>query len=500
MDLVLINPGGRRLTYQKLASDLAGIEPPLWIGLLASFARARKISVAVVDADAEGLDPDQTAGRVAEIDPLLAVVVVFGANPSASTQKMTVAGAICSALAQAAPTVKRALAGLHVSALPERTLREEDVDFVIEGEGPYTIEALVAALKASAGRPFGAGGDGLDRVPGLWYRRGDEIAHTDRAPLVADLDADLPGVAWDLLPMDRYRAHNWHCFDDIDRRSPYAVIYTSLGCPFTCSFCCINALFGAPGIRYRSPESVLAEIDLLVERYGVRHIKVIDELFVLKRGRVERICDMLIERGHDLNFWVYARVDTVEPGLLAKMKRAGFHWLAYGFESASQRVRDGVGKRSSDGRTNEAIAWTRQAGIHIIANFIFGLPDDDLDTMAETLAMAKDHNFEFVNFYCAMAYPGSRLYEQASARGWALPESWHQYAQFGTESLPLPTKHLSAADVLRFRDRAFVDYFSDPRYQRMIRETFGEEALAHVRRMLEHTMVRKFAPPLGKDA
>jgi len=221
---------------------------------------------------------------------------------------------------------------------------------------------------------------------------------------------------------------------------------------------------------------------------------------VLKRDRVERICDLLIERGYDLNFWVYARVDTVEPDLLVKMKRAGFNWLAYGFESASQRVRDGVGKRSTDDRTAEAIAWTRRAGIHIIANFIFGLPDDDLDTMAETLAMAKAHNFEFANFYCAMAYPGSKLYERALAEGWALPERWHQYAQFGEDTLPLPTKHLSAGEVLRFRDRAFVDYFSDERYQRMIRETFGEEALDHIGRMLEHKMVRKFAPPPGEGA
>ncbi|MHC4716167.1 MAG: B12-binding domain-containing radical SAM protein [Planctomycetota bacterium] len=495
MDLVLINPGGRRQAYQKLASDLAGIEPPLWIGLLAGFARTREMSVAVVDADAEGLDADETALRVAGIDPTLAVVVVFGANPSASTQKMTEAGAICSALARTAPTVKRALAGLHVSALPERTLRDENVHFVIQGEGPYTLEALVPALRA--------GGDDLGGVPGLWYWANGHPAHTDPAPLVADLDADLPGAAWDLLPMDRYRAHNWHCFDDIDRRSPYAVIYTSLGCPFTCSFCCINALFGKGGIRYRSPESVLAEIDLLVDRYGVRNIKVIDELFVLKRDRVERMCDLILDRGYDLNFWAYARVDTVERDLLDKMKRAGFHWLAYGFESASQRVRDGVGKRSSDDRTDAAIAWTRQAGIHVIANFIFGLPDDDHHTMAETLAMAKAHNFEFVNFYCAMAYPGSKLYDQAAAEGWALPEHWHQYAQFGAEALPLPTKHLSAAEVLRFRDRAFVDYFSDPRYQQMILERFGPKALEHIREMLNYKMIRTYpgAPgPLGKDA
>ena len=497
-DLVLINPGGRWRSYQRLGARLSGIEPPLWIGLLASNLRGAGFAVEIVDAEAEELSAEQVGQRVAELKPLLAATVVFGANPQASTQKMTAAGAICSAIGRCAPQVKRMLGGLHVSALPERTLREEDVDFVCQGEGPYTLRALLAKLRA--------GDEDYRDVPGLWYFAGSPARKTaagDRAEaqvvanapaaLITDLDAELPGVAWDLLPMDRYRAHNWHCFDHIDRRQPYAVIYTSLGCPYRCEFCCINALFGRPGIRYRSPESVLAEIDLLVRRYGVRNIKVIDELFVLDAARVERICDLLIERGYDLNFWAYARVNTVKPALLEKMKRAGFNWLAYGFESASEKVRDAVGKQSTDEQTERAIRWTRQAGIYIIANFIFGLPEDDYQTMRQTLAMAKEHNFEFVNFYCAMAYPGSRLYQRALAEGWPLPRRWHGYSQFGEETLPLPTRYLSAGEVLAFRDWAFVDYFSDSRYQQMILHKFGQPVLDHIRQMLSYKMVRKYA-------
>jgi len=476
MDLVLINPGGRSLTYQKLACGLAGIEPPLWTGLLASFARTRGISVAVVDADAEGLDPEQTAGRVAELDPLLAVVVAFGANPSASTQKMTVAGASCSALAEAAPTVKRALAGLHPSALPARTIREEDVDFVIEGEGPYTLAALVAALRA--------GGGGLDRVPGLWYRDGNEIAHTPRAPLVADLDVDLPGVAWDLLPMDRYRAHNWHCFDDVARRSPYAVIYTSLGCPFTCSFCCINALFGRPGIRYRSPESVLDEIDLLDRPAGraVRrpphqgHRRVVRA--EARPGRA------------DLRSAYRAGLRPELLGLRPRRhRRAGSARQdeAGGVQLAGLRVRVGLAARPR--RRGQAV-HRRSDGRGDRLDPPGGHPHHRQLHLRPAGRRPGHHGRD----------AGDGLYERALAEGWALPESWHQYAQFGEDTLPLPTKHLSAGEVLRFRDRAFVDYFSDERYQRMIRETFGEEALDHIGRMLEHKMVRKFAPPPGEGA
>jgi radical SAM superfamily enzyme YgiQ (UPF0313 family) len=291
--------------------------------------------------------------------------------------------------------------------------------------------------------------------------------------------------------MDRYRAHNWHCFDAPDRRSPYAVIYTSLGCPFACHFCCINALFGRRGIRYRRVERVVEEIDHLVRDYGVRNIKILDELFVLKRDRVRRFCDLLIDRGYDLNLWAYARVDTVDPEILGRLRRAGVRWLAYGFESAAPTVRGGVDKGYAAEAMDRAVRWTREAGIHIIANYIVGLPDDDRDTMRRTLDEAERYNFAYLNLYCAMAYPGSALYARAAAEGWRLPPSWDGYAQLGPDAQPLPTRHLSAAEVLAFRDRAFREYFSREEYLRRLRETFGPPAVRHVRRMLDHRLHRR---------
>ena len=483
-DIMLINPGGRWESYQGLGPALSGIEPPIWVALLAANARNAGYSVQVLDAAAESLGPREVGERVAEAGPLLAMTVVFGANPSASTQNMTAAGAICSAVREAAPDVKQMLGGLHVSALPERTLREEAVDFVCRGEGPRTIHGLLEKLRAGESDYAG--------VPGLWYQSNGQVIANEPAPLIRDLDTDLPGAAWDLLPMDRYRAHNWHCFDHIGARSPYAVIYTSLGCPFRCHFCCINALFGRSGIRYRGIDQVVDEIDLLVRDYGVRNIKILDELFVLKLDRVERFCDLLIERGYDLNIWAYARVDTVNPRILAKLRRAGVRWLAYGFESASQRVRDGVEKRVSPEAVENAIRWTKQAGIHIIANYIVGLPDDDEDTMRQTLEEAERHNFEFFNIYCAMAYPGSKLYERALAEGWPLPEAWHGYSQLGAETLPLPTRRLTSAQVLRFRDEAFRRYHSRPEYIEMIRRKFGPEVVEHIREMLKVRITRRY--------
>jgi anaerobic magnesium-protoporphyrin IX monomethyl ester cyclase len=298
--------------------------------------------------------------------------------------------------------------------------------------------------------------------------------------------------AWDLLSMKKYRAHNWHCFGNITAREPYGVIYTSLGCPFRCSFCCINTLFGKRGIRYRSPEIVVEEIDYLVNECNVRNIKILDEMFVLKESHVTRLCDLIIERGHDLNIWAYARVNTVNEKMLHKMKQAGINWVAYGFESGSDKVLEGVSKGYDLRMLEDVVKSTYDSGLYICANFIFGLPDDDLNSMQKTLDLALEINAEWANLYSAMAYPGSELYSQALNEGWPLPETWQGYSQYAYETLPIPTKYLRGQEVLRFRDHAFHVYYNNSKYLNKIAREFGSETAQHIRGMASHKLPRKY--------
>ena len=495
IDLVLVNPGNRERIYQSLGATLSAVEPPVWAGLMATFVRRRGFSVAIVDAGAEGLGPEQTAARVAELNPLLTAVVVYGHQPSASTQVMPGASAVCTAIKQNAPGSKVLLVGGHVAALPEQTLSEEQADFVAAGEGLYTLLDLLQALKA--------GVSDYTHVRDLWYRDGPAIKTTPPAPLLQNLDQDMPGIAWDLLPMDHYRAHNWHCFGDLQRQ-PYAALYTTLGCPYHCSFCCIQAPFKngekvlgikdtVNSYRFWSPQAVIAKIDLLVNRYGVRNIKIADEMFVLNQKHVLGICDLIIERGYDLNIWAYTRVDTVKDGMIGKLKQAGVNWLAFGIEAASERVRVDVQKGFDQDDIVRTLEKVRAAGINVIGNYIFGLPEDDLDTMQATLDLALDLNCEFGNFYCAMAYPGSHLYQVALREGWPLPETWSGYSQHAVDTLPLPTKYLPASEVLRFRDHAFQAYFGNPRYLAMIESKFGPATVQHIHDMASHKLVRRNA-------
>jgi radical SAM superfamily enzyme YgiQ (UPF0313 family) len=197
---------------------------------------------------------------------------------------------------------------------------------------------------------------------------------------------------------------------------------------------------------------------------------------------VRGICDLIIERGYNLNIWAYARVDTVRDDMVDKLKRAGFNWIALGIEAASEKVRDHVQKGFEENDVFETVNKIRGAGINVIGNYIFGLPEDDLESMQATLDLAL-----------TMAYPGSALYQMALEKGWPLPENWSGYSQHSVDTLPLPTQHVSAGDVLRFRDHAFQKYFSSPSYLEMVRSKFGQETVDHIRNMTSHQLVRKFA-------
>ena len=493
VDLLIVNAPGKRKIYQGLANDLVAYEPPIWAGFIANFIRRNGLSVAILDAEALDLTHEETAKRICNARPVLALFCIYGQQPSASTQCMPAAGEVCRLVKETAQDLMTMFLGTHPSALPERTLREEKTDFVCQGEGPYTVLETLHKLKA--------GQTDFKGVAGLWYREGGKPVGNARGKNIENLDEELPGMAWDLLPMDRYRAHNWHCWENIHERKPYASLYTSLGCPYKCSFCCINAPFGGSGIRFFSPEAIIKEIDILVRDYNVRNIKIADEMFVLHPKHVLGLCDLIIERNYDLNIWAYARVDTIKDRFLEKLKLAGFNWLGLGIESGSKFVRDGVEKgRFGDLDIKATVAKVRNAGINVGANYIFGLPDDTLKSMQETLDLALELNTEYANFYCAMAYPGSPLHKLAEEKGLPLPEDpdgpgWIGYSQHAYEAYNLPTESLSAGQVLAFRDKAFQTYFTSTAYKDMMRQKFGEDVVAHLESMTSHKLERKYAIP-----
>ncbi len=473
-DILLITPGGREKIYQGLGQALTAVEPPLWARIIAGYLLDRNHSLEIVDTEALEWGGERTAEYIATKAPRLVAMVVFGHQPSASTQMMVSAGEICTAIKQYSPNQDIVIVGGHVSALPEITLHEESVDYVCVGEGPVTLDQLLSYKKGKLAS--------LEEVQGLVWQENGLFKVNARAPLIKDLDVDLHGNVWHLLPMEKYRAHNWQCFGDLGSRKPYASIYTTLGCPYKCVFCCINAPFDSNRYRCRSPQSVVDEIDLLYRTYGVKTYKVIDEMFVLKDRHYLKICELLADKPYadELNIWAYARVDTVKEETLTLMRKAGIRWLALGIESGSELVRDGAEKSFSLQDIKDIVSAIQKADINVIGNYIFGLPDDTQQSMRETLDLAKDLNCEFANFYSAMAYPGSQLFHIANQKGWPLPEQWSGYSQHSHDCLPLPTDTLTPQDVLAFRDDAFHEYFDNPEYLDMVESKFDIETRQHV--------------------
>jgi len=493
VDVVFIHPGNLRSTYQALANEHTAIAPPVWIGLLAENIRCSGYRSAIYDSNVEGWSQEKISAFLSRHDPELVVIMVYGHNPSASTQTMPAALRVAEDLDGFATGIPVAMGGLHPTALPRQTLDEARIDYVIKGEGPLTIRRLLDYL---------AGKTGIDRVPGLCCRdKKDRILENEMPAFEENLDEVYPAYAWNLLPpLSHYRAHNSHTLqyfsesqeaDLSDVRSPYAVIYTSLGCPFKCFFCCINALFGKAGIRYWSVPRVMEWIDELVLQHGVRHIRIDDELFVLQEKRVELFCDLLIERKYNLNLWAYARVDTVRPALLKKMKRAGFNWLCLGIETALDENRRGVNKVLRKD-VLETIRVIQENGIYVLGNFMFGLPRDNYDSMQATLDLAIRSQCEFANFYSTVAYPGSPLYDYWMEREpGVISTDWRTFSQHSYETLPLPTEYLAPKEVLAFRDNAFNTYFGNQDYLAMIGRKFGFRAVQHIEKMLEVKLERK---------
>jgi radical SAM superfamily enzyme YgiQ (UPF0313 family) len=321
------------------------------------------------------------------------------------------------------------------------------------------------------------------------------------------MDEDLPGYAWDLLPyrerpLDLYRAHFWHAGFDHARRTPFAAIYTSLGCNFGCDFCMINIVNRADngddvhaahsrGMRFWSPPFIAREIQKLAD-LGVRTLRISDEMFFLNRKYYEPLLADIAERDLGLSMWTYSRVDTVRPAALELFKKAGVDWLALGIEAGSQTVRKEVSKGTfQEVNIRDVCGTVRGAGIHVISNYIFGFPDDTLQTMQQTLDLALELNTEMANMYPCQALPGSPIHRRALQEGWKLPDGYAGYAFLSYDCEPLAPKHVSAADVLRFRDKAWQTYFRNPTYLDLVQRTFGLEQRRNVEAMADVRLKRR---------
>ena len=504
MDVLFVNPDSSTKAYQGLALKYSAIEPPTWSLLLAESCRSKGFEVGILDCDAERLTLNQSLGRIEVLKPRIVVLVVYGQNPNSGTTSMIGGLALAQAIKNAEITTRICFVGSHTSALPMEVLSHDCVDIVLLNEGVYALHNLLKSNLA----------DDLESIKGIGFKKkgpaGFEIPTLNPPQSVVPqerMDEDLPGYAWDLLPyrkkpLDLYRAHFWHAKFDHEMRTPFAAIYTSLGCSFGCDFCMINIInrvdnsdgvnaANSKGMRFWSPAWVGKEMKKLAD-LGVKTLRISDEMFFLNRKYYSPVLQQAIDQDFGFNMWTYSRVDTVRRDALELFKRAGVNWLALGVEAGNQMVRQEVSKGSfKEINIRDVCKSINDADINIISNYIFGFPEDTHETMQETLDLALELNTEMANMYPCQALPGSPMYYTAKKNGWTLPNSYEGFAFLSYESQPLPTKHLSSAEVLKFRDNAWQKYFTNSAYLELIERRFGPQERKNIQDMASIPLKRK---------
>lgn len=497
IDVLFAIPADLNQVYQAAAKQHA-TEPPAKARFVASYLLRRNVSVDLIDAAITGFVPETMAEEVRDRNPRLVVLPVYGYNPSSSTHTMPAARAFAQGIKNLCPGTPIMMMGTHPAAIPAKTLEDEPVDFVCGGEGPITVHELLEALKT--------GGEITDirKVRSLWYRDNDAIARNAPAPLINLNEEPVSREAWRLMDPRKYYAHEWHTFwRNIEERTPYANPYSREGCPFHCGFCNIQAPYRegeavalSPNVnsfRELRPELFLKELTYLVEEFGVRYIKIPDEMFGLGNHPV-RIAEAIRDRfGDALNIWCYFRIDTCKPRFLDLLRSAGFRWLGLGIEAANSIVRSGQDKQFSDDHIYQVVERLHASGIEGGLNYIFGLPGDTMESMEETFRMAVALNGAFANFYCNQALPGSAQYEEAKRAGYPLSErpdgpGWIGHSQYSRESEPFYMGDaLTPAQIIAFRDWAHVAYYTRPEYIAKLTADpkFGEVALRNIAEWLQ---------------
>lgn len=504
LDVLFVSPGGSKFVYQGLANKISAIEPPTWALLLAQSCRSIDYKVAILDMNAENLTLEEGVERIKEHNPRLICFVVYGQNVNSGTVSMTGATIFSEFIKNSGVTTPIAYIGSYVQALPKKALLEESsIDIAFMNEGVYAVRNLLSKEIDLSN---------LDHVNGIAWRKNGEVVFNEPEKVVPTerMDIDLPGYAWDLLPfkdrpLDLYRSPLWHAEYDENKRSPYAALQTSLGCRFGCSFCMINTInrndnaeigvsSNYSNMRFWSPEFIIKEFDKLVDM-GIETIRIVDEMFLLNKKYYVPLCTMLKERGYGdkVRMWAYSRVDTVtNPETLKLVREAGIKWLCLGIESSEKKVRLEVSKgKFEDVDIVKVVKQVEEAGIDVLANYIFGLPGEDLVTMQSTLDLSLELNTAGWNAYPAIALPGSQLYKDSFDNGYNLPTSYDQYGFHAKKTLPMYNEKLTRKEILEFRDQAFIKYHSNENFLNMIESKFGTNAKENILKSLEIKLERE---------
>jgi radical SAM superfamily enzyme YgiQ (UPF0313 family) len=406
-NVLLVNPppvNGISFTRQGRCQEredvLGTTKPPYSLALIASLLRDRGYGVRLVDQTAERLTTADLIARLRAESFTPSLVLFCSSTP---TLDADVAEA---ALLKQAYRVPLVCFGPHASAAPRESMeRAPGVDGMIVGE-PEDAALALAALESF---------DDAGGIPSLTRRRGaDIIPHQSRGSF-SDFES-MPYPAWDLLPLARYRLPL--------ENARYLIVETSRGCPYSCDFCVAPIVQGHK-FRERSAASLVDEIERGYRDYGVRHFYLWGDTVTLNARSFSAFCEELIARRLDIKWFGNARADNLtDPVFVARLRQSGCWMLSLGIESESDEVRKDMLKRLERQKIQAAIRNMREAGILSFGFFILGYPGETRATIERTVEYALRLDPDFANFYPAVPYPGTEMYEKCRRDGSLVSDDW----------------------------------------------------------------------------
>lgn len=417
---------------------------PLGVLYLTSALRAKlpgRCEIRVLDPGKQQLSVEDVGKTIADWQP--DVVGISGMTPEAPAMHE-----IAAAARAHAPRAAVLVGGPHAFADHDELLADRNIDYVCLGEGEETFPEMIEALGSGAS---------MERVAGVAMRLPDgTIRKTRPRPAIQDLDA-LPYPAWDMLDVASYSdVRNMN--GGLLAAKPYMALFTSRGCPYRCEYC--HEVFGKT-IRFRSPESVVGEMEHLHRELGIREFHIYDDIFNLDKRRTQRICDRILERGLKIRmaFPNALRGDILDRETIRKLAAAGAYSTSLAIETASPRLQKLIRKNLKLEKVAESIGGFVDEGVITTGFFMLGFPTETADEMRQTVEFALESRLHRAAFFGVVPFPGSGL--EALVREY-YPD-YRYDRQFGYFSTNTFYKWATGVDLGVIQRDAYRRFYWNPR-------------------------------------
>ncbi len=450
MKLLLINQPAQNTIQACLPPVLdegRGLTPPLGLMYLAAFLEKNSDHrVEILDCPAENIGYEKLGEIIAEKNPEIIGLTAMTFTLLDVLKTAEIAKKIN-------PEIKIVLGGPHVMIYPEETIRLDEIDFLILGEGEIALKELLDNLKSK---------ERLNKIDGLVFKEGVEIKNNGRTNFIANLD-ELPFPARHLTPFKNY-------YWSLSSLFPITTMFTSRGCPYKCLFCDRPHL--GKMFRARSAKNVVEEM-LVCQQMGIKEIFIYDDTFAVDRQRVLDICRLIEEKGIKIAWDIRTRVNTVDEEVLRALKKAGCQRIHYGVEAGTQRVLDVLRKGITLRQVKEAFALTKKAGLQTAGYFMFGSPTETKDDILETIKLLKEIKPDYVHITITTPYPATDLYQLAVEQGVVKGDPWREFARDPKPGFtpPIWEKELSRKELFALLKKAYRSFYFSPGF--LLKQAIG---------------------------